>query len=372
MNVLFGKSGIGAKILVALLLVISSMNLNFFVSRVSASTWTAVSLGFGTTNINKIAYNNGTWLMFNSFGDYGTSSNGTSWTKAPTPLGAAVNQALHVQSKWVAVGYAGSTGKIFTLNDGLDPLNNSNWIERTVPKTNKLVSIASDGTNIVAVGDTGGTIYRSVDGVIWTDSSVPEASGFNAVTYGACKFWAVGKNTDGSFVIYSSVDGQAWTKVNTATPSTQLYGVAYGNGMLVAAGLSGYLYVSADGNTWVEKTSPTGPQSFAAVTYGDGYFYVGGTNETLITSPDGSTWATEITAGSTKTIQSIAVGNGKVIVAGGSGLAKIGDALVASVQKPTASPAGGEVAAGTTVTLSSGTAGATIHYTTDGSTPTTS
>lgn len=46
--------------------------------------------------------------------------------------------------------------------------------------------------------------------------------------------------------------------------------------------------------------------------------------------------------------------------------------VVETVATPTFSPAAGEVAAGTTVTISCATAGATIHYTTDGSTPTAS
>ena len=46
--------------------------------------------------------------------------------------------------------------------------------------------------------------------------------------------------------------------------------------------------------------------------------------------------------------------------------------VVETVATPTFSPASGEVAAGTTVTISCTTSGATIHYTTDGSTPTAS
>ena len=46
--------------------------------------------------------------------------------------------------------------------------------------------------------------------------------------------------------------------------------------------------------------------------------------------------------------------------------------VVETVATPTFSPAAGEVEAGTTVTISCATSGATVHYTTDGSTPTAS
>ncbi|WP_232101797.1 X2-like carbohydrate binding domain-containing protein [Paenibacillus sp. URB8-2] len=46
--------------------------------------------------------------------------------------------------------------------------------------------------------------------------------------------------------------------------------------------------------------------------------------------------------------------------------------VVTEAATPTANPTGGEVAAGTTVALATSTDGATIHYTTDGSTPTSS
>ncbi|WP_198159890.1 chitobiase/beta-hexosaminidase C-terminal domain-containing protein, partial [Brevibacillus parabrevis] len=44
--------------------------------------------------------------------------------------------------------------------------------------------------------------------------------------------------------------------------------------------------------------------------------------------------------------------------------------IMPQVEQPTANPTGGAVAAGTTVALSTNTAGATIHYTTDGNAPT--
>ncbi|MGG0882924.1 chitobiase/beta-hexosaminidase C-terminal domain-containing protein, partial [Brevibacillus parabrevis] len=159
--------------------------------------------------------------------------------------------------------------------------------------------------------------------------------------------------------------------MNTAAPTKQLYGVAYGNGVFVAVGLTGYLYVSDDGVNWTVQTPPTGlgAISYATVIFDEGHFFAGGTNQTIISSPDGSTWSGENTGGS-KSVSAVRIGNGKVVASGTSGLVLVGNAPISQAQKPTANPAGGAVAAGTTVTLSTNTAGATIHYTTDGNAPT--
>lgn len=55
-----------------------------------------------------------------------------------------------------------------------------------------------------------------------------------------------------------------------------------------------------------------------------------------------------------------------VVIGGGGG----GGSTLSTVAVPTASPAAGEIAGGTEITLSTATAGATIYYTVDGSTPT--
>ncbi|GHU25368.1 hypothetical protein FACS1894164_14490 [Spirochaetia bacterium] len=68
------------------------------------------------------------------------------------------------------------------------------------------------------------------------------------------------------------------------------------------------------------------------------------------------------------TIKAIAVKSG---MDNSSVLTAVYTIILQSVATPTASPAAGTVASGTGITLSTTTAGATIYYTTDGSTPTT-
>ncbi|WP_082722525.1 chitobiase/beta-hexosaminidase C-terminal domain-containing protein [Paenibacillus jilunlii] len=75
-----------------------------------------------------------------------------------------------------------------------------------------------------------------------------------------------------------------------------------------------------------------------------------------------------ITVTSAVTIKAIAVKSGMT----DSAVMSEAYTIMAQVEAPTANPAGGAVAPGTTVALSSPTSGAAIHYTLDGSTPTSS
>ncbi|WP_336783609.1 cadherin-like beta sandwich domain-containing protein [Paenibacillus illinoisensis] len=328
MNDLYKRCKRAVSLLLVILLVTLSTGFGPVVSRVDAATWETVTKNFGTTSNNWVAYGNGTWLLFSDLGDYGTTTNGTTWTKAPQPFLCGVRDALYDGTQWIA---ACSGGQIFTLAGGEDPMVRDNWILRNSGKTNNLVSIATDGTKLVMVGESGGVLLSSNDGHNWSDRSISDVFAFNSVTYGQGKFIAVGRATDNSFVIYSSINGDDWSKVSTAVPTKQLYSVAYGNGMFVAVGLAGYIYVSDDGVTWSVVTPPAGTAAigFSAVTFGAGKFYVGGTNETIITSSDGHIWTSENTGG-TKAVRSIEVGGGKVIASGYNGLLKIAAAALSN------------------------------------------
>ena len=299
-----------------ILLVALSTGFGPVVSRVEAATWETVTKDFGTTSNNRVAYGNGTWLLFSDLGDYGTSTDGATWTKAPQPFLCSVREAIYDGTQWIT---ACASGQIYTLANGQDPLLRDNWILRVSGKTSNLVAIATDGLKLVMAGDSGGVLLSSVDGQTWTDHSVSDGTSFAAVTYGQGKFIAVGRAADNSFVIYSSTNGEDWNKVSNSTK--QLYGVAYGNGIFVAVGLNGYIYESYDAVNWSVVTPPNTAISFSSISFGAGKFYVGGTAETIITSSDGLSWTTENTGGS-KAVRMIKVGGGQVLASGSAGFLK--------------------------------------------------
>jgi len=96
---------------------------------------------------------------------------------------------------------------------------------------------------------------------------------------------------------------------------------------------------------------------------------------TIYYTTDGSTpttasavYTSAITVSSTETVEAIAVASGDAV----SGVATESYTLATPAATPVFTPAGGTYSSAQSVTVTDSTAGATIYYTTDGSTPTTS
>jgi hypothetical protein len=83
-------------------------------------------------------------------------------------------------------------------------------------------------------------------------------------------------------------DAITWTARTSGTASN-LFDVAYGNGLYVAVGVGGALVTSTNAITWTLPTSPTSTQ-LEAVTYGNGLFYIVGQNGANFSSTNGVTW----------------------------------------------------------------------------------
>ncbi|UPG65521.1 hypothetical protein [Metabacillus endolithicus] len=208
-------------LVIILFLMSYSLNLGNFGLRAYATTWNTTYTGFGSTSDNSVVYGEGQWLLFSGYGEYGKSLNGTEWKRAnmsfecsPSPVSpTAFYWEENTMPKWVVACFKGD---IYTLKEGIDPIVDSNqWISRTSGNNFTLNSFASSKDKIVAVGDAG-TILTSADAENWDNYSPGNVAIFNSVTYGEGKFIAVGRGNDNSSVIYSSVDGERWTKVNTA------------------------------------------------------------------------------------------------------------------------------------------------------------
>lgn len=116
--------------------------------------------------------------------------------------------------------------------------------------------------------------------------------------------------------------------LSTAAPSGATVdwsggGIAYGNGVFVAASETGQIMSSPDGETWTYRTIPSGVQSqnWASVAFGNGTFMVISIAGKVITSPDGIVWKegtdlTGLTGTTPQTWYEVTYGNGKFLAVG--------------------------------------------------------
>lgn len=136
----------------------------------------------------------------------------------------------------------------------------------------------------------GGYAYSSQDGP-WTYRQIASLSPFVFIDQTAFvngKFYAWSAET--ANVIYRSVDGLNWTQFQPPNPSLRVRSV-FGNGsQLIIQQSSAAIYASTDdGMTWSTGSTPSTPAPSTGAVW-DGSKYVYNTGRGILTSTDGLTW----------------------------------------------------------------------------------
>jgi hypothetical protein len=158
----------------------------------------------------------------------------------------------------------------------------------------------------------------------WTEYYTGTSNQKFAVCFGNGLFVAVGDNLDSGPII-TSPDGINWTP-RARVIDQFLYGVAYGNGQLVAVGNAGTILTSANGTNWTTR-APLPADSLFAVAYGNGRFVATGYGYDInvkdyigmiFTSPDGVSWTPRI-SNTRNTLYGISYGNGQFVIGGDYG-----------------------------------------------------
>ncbi|RXT04581.1 immunoglobulin-like domain-containing protein [Ammoniphilus sp. CFH 90114] len=146
-------------------------------------------------------------------------------------------------------------------------------------------SLVWDGTQYVGVGGEG-TIFTSVDGQSWEQSSAGTPNYLTKIIKHADQWIAVGGDT-----IVTSSNGQDWEKVSGLPSNLELQDVTWGNGLYVAVGLGNYsdnvILTSPDGINWTPSSFTS---SLATVTWGNQGFIAVGWDGTILTSSNGLSW----------------------------------------------------------------------------------
>jgi hypothetical protein len=249
------------------------------------------------TDIHGLAYGNGRyvaigggsewWLPPELRGSVATSTDGASWVKQFPITSECLNDVAFGNGTFVVVG---KNGTVFTSTNGLA------WEAQTLTPEGlpDLHGIAFDQGIFVAVsGDANGSIWTSADGCDWANRGINSGVSFMAVAAQDGSFIAVG-NT-----IVTSTNGVDWEPANLASVSTNYLGqeitlqhIAWGNGMILAAGHGGSgVLVSSNGLEW-QDAAPTNGCAIARVSFANGQFLAmdegsGGVS----TSPDGFEWS---------------------------------------------------------------------------------
>ncbi|QQZ63618.1 chitobiase/beta-hexosaminidase C-terminal domain-containing protein [Paenibacillus sonchi] len=318
--------------------------------------WNQVTLSPRTTGFTAAAYGNNTYVAIGENNQtttaLATSPDGKTWT-----LRSGINDSTTLSDiafgngKFVAVGSGAGGPKIKTSEDGIS------WHEPALPvqSIDAVYSIAYTNNQFIALGygysDEGylnaASIWTSADGETWSNRSGAypnQTDGFNNLLYDGSKYVLTGYDSS-TYEVFSRSSDDLTTWSNPTLTGTYTYFSS--SAMLGQKGNTLYMLAYDSSNTPV-------------------VYY---------TADHGSTWrnaGVDMSSIDPNAIYSLMEADGRVLLSGNSQLVMTTTGTMAQVEAPTANPAGGAVAPGTTVALSSSTSGAAIHYTLDGSVPTSS
>jgi hypothetical protein len=228
-----------------------------------------------------------------------TSPDGITWTARGggsstfRPTRASYGPDASGVNRIVVVGVSPSAAA-----NSMTSSNGTTWTPVTIVNNAAyFFGVANGNGTFVTTVDSGSTsniYYSRYPSISWTAAtgSPVSANGWHAVTYGNGTFVAVTRFAVQTNQVAYSADGITWSYA-TAPTSSNLLGVAYGNGLFVAVGASGAIMTSPDGITWTARTSPT-TGSLRGVAYGNGLFvaltYVASPSYCVV-SQDGITWS---------------------------------------------------------------------------------
>ena len=168
------------------------------------------------------------------------------------------------------------------------------------------------GTRHLGDGTSVGHVATSSDGDAWTAVELPGVDAVTAVAFGGGR-WVIAAHAVLGPSQLMVTDDLATVRPATDGPGLKITGLAYGNGVFVAAPENdARMFVSSDGDTWTAvDLAQLWSWSGAELAFLDGRFYAYGYGSMIAESTDGRTW-TVFDVGATR-VETLQLHGGRVI-----------------------------------------------------------
>lgn len=261
-------------------------------------------------------------VMYQALDGVSQSVTGYSWTTVTGPVTSpAVNfkAATNAFSRYIAVGNGGVGGGANSIysSTNLSTWTAAAWASGTSTPSAGLNALASNGTTLVAVGDSG-SAYSSTDGLTWTAVNTGVTSNLYGVAYSSYLGWvAVGQ----SGTLITSPDLVTWTVRASNAGANDLNGVAITyTGVAIAVGNGGTVVKCSDGvgSSWVAQTLGASTNLYAVNTDSVQFLAVGA-GGAAFTSVDWTSWVPATSTGTTNDLLAVYGTASKYMAAGKSG-----------------------------------------------------